>query len=141
VIDIDFFKNFNDHYGHNRGDDCLRTVADLLCSALQDMLARYGGEEFAVILGATDHDGAALLAEHCRVQVAQANILHRFSDVTDKVTVSIGHATVYPADGFHPEQLIKTADQALYEAKARGRNRAFGAANGGADNILSLLHA
>jgi len=125
MIDIDFFKNFNDHYGHDRGDDCLRSVAGLLRDALQrpdDMLVRYGGEEFAVILGATDYDGAAFLAERCRVQIAQANLPHRNSDVTDKVTVSIGHATIYPADGTHSEQLIKTADQALYEAKAGGRN-------------------
>ena len=144
MIDIDFFKKFNDHYGHNRGDDCLRSVAGLLCDALQrpdDMLTRYGGEEFAVILGATDYDGAAFLAERCRVQVAQANILHRFSDVSDNVTVSIGYATIYPAAGVHPEQLIKTADQALYEAKATGRNCAIGAAGDGANNILSLFQA
>ncbi|MEN8801013.1 MAG: diguanylate cyclase [Thiogranum sp.] len=143
IIDIDFFKNFNDQYGHDRGDDCLRSVAGLLCDALQrpdDMLARYGGEEFAVILGATDYDGAAFLAERCRTQIALANIPHRFSNVTDKVTVSIGHATICPADGTHPEQLIRAADQALYEAKAMGRNCAIGVADGGANSTLSRFH-
>jgi len=126
MIDIDFFKNFNDNYGHERGDNCLRRVAGLLCDALQrpeDMLTRYGGEEFAAILGATDHDGAAIVAERCRAQIAQANILHGFSEVSSKVTVSIGHATIYPVDEVLPEQLIKNADHALYQAKAAGRNR------------------
>lgn len=104
------------------------------------VLARYGGEEFAAILGATDYDGAASLAERCRAQIVQANILYRFSDVSNRVTVSIGHATIYPADGVHPEQLIKTAGLALYEAKAAGRNRTIGAAGDGANNILSLFH-
>ena len=143
MIDIDYFKNFNDHYGHDCGDDCLRRVAGLLCDALQrpgDMLTRYGGEEFAVILGATDHDGAAHVAERCRAQIAKASILHRFSEITNKVTISVGYATIYPANGLHPEQLIKTADKALYEAKATGRNRAIGAAGGDTDNILSLFH-
>ena len=143
MIDIDFFKNFNDHYGHDRGDDCLRGVADLLTAALQrpdDMLARYGGEEFAVILAATDNDGAAFMAERCRAQVAHARIPHRFSGAGDTVTVSVGHGTIYPADDIPPEQLIKIADQALYEAKAMGRNRAIGAAGDSASNILSLFH-
>lgn len=96
-------------------------------------------EEFAVIPGATDHDGAAFLAERCLAQIVQANIPYRFSWVADKVTVSIGHTTNYPAEGAHPKQLIKTADLALYEARAAGRNRAIGYAGGGVNNILSLF--
>lgn len=131
MIDIDHFKKINDHYGHDAGDDCLRSVAGLLHDTLQrpdDRLARYGGEEFAVILSSTGHKGAVFMAENCRAQVAQAGVLRRFSDDTGYVTVSVGHATIYPADGQQPEQLVYAADQALYEAKAGGRNCTRGAA-------------
>lgn len=131
LLDIDHFKEFNDTYGHQVGDDCLRVVAATVCNVLQhsaDSIARYGGEEFAVILPGTDLAGAMEVAEHLRRAVADANLHHiRNQDGGGRVTVSIGAATALSRVGGTvrmPEGLLLAADSALYKAKRNGRNRA-----------------
>ncbi|NVD98386.1 GGDEF domain-containing protein [Massilia sp. BJB1822] len=127
MIDIDHFKNFNDHYGHQRGDECLVRVASALSGMLQraaDLIARYGGEEFVLILPDTNAEQAAHMAEVLRARVIALHIPHAASGVELKqVTVSIGVATrtlEHPAEA---QELIGAADRALYDAKRDGRNR------------------
>jgi diguanylate cyclase (GGDEF)-like protein len=124
MVDIDHFKAYNDYYGHQAGDDCLRQVARLLQTVVArpgDLVARYGGEEFALILPQTQN-GAKKLGECCRATVAGSKIPHHASPVRPVVTVSVGVATMTPAVGEEPSRLVKTADQALYRAKLLGRN-------------------
>ncbi|MCG2750322.1 MAG: diguanylate cyclase [Desulfobacteraceae bacterium] len=126
MCDIDYFKSFNDTYGHQMGDDVLKKVATTLNSTIKrpgDLLARYGGEEFVVVLPNTDANGAALLAETLRNRVESLNIEHRGAQVRKVVTLSLGVATMIPSDGSAPEQLISEADKALYQAKNAGRNQ------------------
>jgi diguanylate cyclase (GGDEF)-like protein len=126
MVDVDAFKAFNDTYGHQRGDDCLRLVAATLSDGLAragDSVARYGGEEFAILLPGTDAAGAFLLAEKLRHQIARLAIPHRASAVAPHVTVSSGIAVRSPAAGEDPGLLVAAADQALYAAKNGGRNR------------------
>ena len=126
VIDIDFFKPYNDSYGHVQGDQCLREVAQILAGVLQrpaDLVARYGGEEFAAILPATDHDGAMRMAEVMREAIAACALPHRDSTVAPHVTVIIGVSTRKP-DGTDDERLlIEATDLGLHEAKRTGRTR------------------
>ncbi|SFJ12036.1 PAS domain S-box-containing protein/diguanylate cyclase (GGDEF) domain-containing protein [Paenibacillus sp. UNC496MF] len=125
LLDIDYFKAYNDTYGHLGGDMCLRTVASLLRAALKQpdrFVARYGGEEFAVVLPGTDGPEAAALAETLRAQVEGKEIAHANSKVSRFVTISLGVATVVPAFGSEEEALVSDADKCLYEAK-RARNR------------------
>jgi len=124
--DIDHFKEFNDTYGHQAGDDCLVRVAQAMEDTLNrpaDLAARYGGEEFVGLLVDTDAEGARLLAERVRVRVEGLEIEHAPSDVAAVLTVSLGAAAVVPTTGMRPEDLVNLADQALYAAKQRGRNR------------------
>lgn len=125
MIDIDFFKDFNDHYGHPAGDLCLRKVAEALSGCAKrasDTVARYGGEEFAVILPMMDQAGAKKLAEQIRDAVEKLAIPHAFSRVSKHVTISLGVYTGIP-DGDTPiEQFVANADRALYDAK-RDRNK------------------
>ncbi len=126
LIDIDFFKKYNDGYGHQGGDDCLQKVATALADTMRrssDMVARYGGEEFGVILPNTDIDGAIVIAEELRFSIEQLALKHEFSDVTDIVSISLGAAGIPPQCGDDPASLITLADAALYDAKETGRNR------------------
>ncbi len=125
MLDIDFFKLYNDHYGHQGGDDCLKRVAKGLESAIHretDFLARYGGEEFSTVLPDTDLNGAIKVAEEMRLTIKDLRIEHAKSKVTDIVSISIGVATVIPLQGMNQEILIAAADQALYRAKDEGRD-------------------
>ena len=126
LIDVDFFKPFNDNYGHQLGDDCLRMVASALAGALHrpaDFVARYGGEEFVVVLPGTDIKGALVTAETLRMAVESRNIKHEFSKAAKHVTISLGVASTIPRQDIEPKSLIVAADSALYEAKESGRNR------------------
>ncbi|WP_027858361.1 diguanylate cyclase [Marinobacterium jannaschii] len=130
LLDIDHFKQYNDHYGHLTGDGCLRTVAQTIKSSVrrvQDMACRYGGEEFAVILPETDIYGASQLGEKIRRQIAELQIKHDGLKPGATLTISIGIACMNPADVDSPHLLIEAADQAMYQAKADGRNRVVSA--------------
>ncbi len=123
--DIDFFKGYNDAYGHQAGDECLRRVAKVLAEAAHrpaDLAARYGGEEFIVLLVDTGPEGAATLAERMRVRVESLRIAHRASAVGAFLTASFGLATLVPRPGLRSEDLVERADRALYAAKQKGRN-------------------
>lgn len=126
MADIDHFKSYNDLYGHQAGDDCLRRVAGLLSSAVQrpaDLVARYGGEEFVVVLPQTDLAGAVQVAEKMCSLVRMHHIPHRGCPDHGVVTLSLGVAATLPSLRSHPEALIQTADHALYQAKHQGRNQ------------------
>lgn len=126
LCDVDFFKKFNDHYGHQAGDNCLRLVAAAIKGAVKrpaDLVVRYGGEEFAVILPNTDTRGAAKVAEQIRLGVRALEITHAQSTAHQNVSLSLGVASTVPHPQGSPATLIATADQALYQAKAEGRDR------------------
>lgn len=126
MLDIDYFKHYNDTYGHLAGDDCLRTVAATLNDKLPratDFVARFGGEEFAVVLDATDAEGAETVAAKLIQAIDDLNIEHSTSKVASHVTISLGIASAVPQPDHQPKQLIALADQALYQAKAAGRHR------------------
>ncbi|MBF0248890.1 MAG: GGDEF domain-containing protein, partial [Alphaproteobacteria bacterium] len=128
LIDIDHFKNFNDTYGHARGDDCLSTVSCAMGQAVvrsTDLLARYGGEEFACVLPETHAEGAFVMAEKLRQAVMGINMPHEGSSAAKIVTVSIGVATMTPEAGDHTSLLFAEADANLYRAKSDGRNRVY----------------
>ncbi|MCG8451903.1 MAG: diguanylate cyclase [Spirochaetales bacterium] len=130
IIDIDHFKLFNDNYGHLRGDECLRSVAQALTSSLKrfvDSVARFGGEEFIAVLPDTGREGALEVAERIRTTVIEQHIPHEYSPVSSVLTVSIGHATLVPQKGSDPLSLVESADRALYRAKKEGRNRSCAA--------------
>jgi two-component system, chemotaxis family, response regulator WspR len=128
LVDIDYFKRFNDSYGHQGGDECLRRVAGALAGAVRrasDLLARYGGEEFAAILPEVPHAGARTVAHALHEAVVALRLPHGASAVADHVTISLGVATLRPADlgDDPPAKLVALADEALYQAKREGRNR------------------
>ena len=126
MIDIDYFKAFNDAYGHLEGDDCLKLVASTLKNTLRrpgDFLARYGGEEFVVILPNTDDAGSAIIAEKLRASIERLDIAHVSSLCADYVTVSLGIVTRFSKQTETPDNLILAADRALYRSKNEGRNR------------------
>ena len=126
MIDVDFFKAFNDAYGHQRGDECLTAVAAALQAGLErsgDFVARYGGEEFVVILPEADEEAARLQGERLCAQVRHLSILHEMSAAAPIVTVSVGCAAVRPAQSAAAASLLARADLALYAAKREGRNR------------------
>ena len=128
LIDIDYFKAYNDEYGHVAGDDCLRTVAEKLKEVPQrggDVLARFGGEEFVAILPDTPYEFVQFMAEKFRSSVEETAITHASSKVSEVVTVCVGGATVIPDNNFRPLALVQMADQMLYKAKDQGRNQAF----------------
>jgi diguanylate cyclase (GGDEF)-like protein/PAS domain S-box-containing protein len=126
LCDVDYFKRYNDTYGHQAGDACLQKIADVLqktANRAGDLVARYGGEEFAIILGSTDALGARSLCYNIRWAIAELNIPHSASDVNSHVTLSIGICTMIPSLQVLPESLVAMADKALYKAKHQGRNR------------------
>lgn len=126
MVDVDFFKRFNDRYGHQAGDACLRAVAQALAEAVRrpyDLVARYGGEEFACILPNTDLPGAIEIAEKMQARIRGLGIEHAASDVDRVVTISLGVASITPAGDLDWQQLITMADKQLYEAKIKGRAR------------------
>ncbi len=126
LADVDYFKNFNDAFGHLAGDDCLRQVAQAIAHILNrpsDLVARFGGEEFAVILPQTNAAGAMKVAELIQSEIANIKVPHSRSLVSDYVTLSIGIVSVIPTATRSPKELIDEADQALYIAKQQGRNR------------------
>lgn len=125
-IDVDHFKRYNDHYGHQAGDDCLARIGKVLqgqALRVPDFVARYGGEEFVAIFPRTSRDGLATIAGRIVDAVAELAIEHAASDVAPQVTVSVGVASLTPERGNTPEQLLRMADAALYRAKELGRNR------------------
>lgn len=125
MIDIDYFKAFNDHYGHLAGDECLARVASTLGSSVRrpgDSVARYGGEEFVVLLANTGMIGAISVAESLRQAVDELNLPHARSPL-DRVTISLGVACAFPEPAGNAVALVEAVDRALYQAKAAGRNQ------------------
>jgi diguanylate cyclase (GGDEF)-like protein len=125
MIDVDWFKKYNDHYGHQAGDECLRSVAGFLASRVcrtGDLVARYGGEEFVFITPATDGDNALSMAQKICEAIQSLALPHAMS-AFGCVTISIGVAAMVPEEADAPEILVKAADLALYRAKGQGRNR------------------
>jgi diguanylate cyclase (GGDEF)-like protein len=127
LVDVDHFKRYNDAYGHQAGDRCLRRIAELLAACARrpsDLVARYGGEEFAILLPHTEADAAATQAMRCIAAVDEAQIPHRDSPVAPHVTLSVGVALARSRRPGAHETLLQAADRALYQAKAAGRHRA-----------------
>jgi diguanylate cyclase (GGDEF)-like protein/PAS domain S-box-containing protein len=125
LCDIDYFKRYNDTYGHLAGDECLAKVAQAIGRAVKrpaDLVARYGGEEFAIILPDTNHAGAVRVAQSIRAEIAALEIPHIASSVQPWITVSLGIASEYPTAAMSPQRIISKADRALYRAKDQGRN-------------------
>ncbi|MCX8083710.1 MAG: diguanylate cyclase [Calditerrivibrio sp.] len=126
MIDIDYFKLYNDTYGHISGDDCLKMVAKTIQISLKrptDLAARFGGEEFACILPETDMNDAQIVAERIKTNIDQLKLEHKTSAISSYVTVSIGGTSTVPTDHNSWEKLLKHADDALYNAKQTGRNK------------------
>jgi diguanylate cyclase (GGDEF)-like protein/PAS domain S-box-containing protein len=126
MLDIDYFKAYNDHYGHQQGDACLVRVAAELASMLQrplDLIARYGGEEFAVVLPEMDEEHSRAMGEAMRTRVESLQLTHMHAGEKQHVTISVGVATLTTTQAADIHALIGAADRALYEAKRQGRNR------------------
>jgi diguanylate cyclase (GGDEF)-like protein/PAS domain S-box-containing protein len=126
MCDVDFFKKYNDQYGHQAGDACLKAVAEVIRKKVRrpsDLIARYGGEEFAVIMPETNLKGAWFVAESVRQELVRKRIPHCQSLAAQYVTISCGIASIYPRMYVTPKTLIERADKSLYKAKQQGRNR------------------
>ncbi len=126
LVDIDFFKEYNDNYGHQAGDTCLKQVTETMSNCIKrssDIVARYGGEEFAVILPDMVEADALELAEIMRKKIEELNISHLFSSACKYVTISLGVHSVIPSDEMSMEKFIKITDNALFKAKKENRNR------------------
>ncbi|MDJ1185061.1 diguanylate cyclase domain-containing protein [Roseofilum casamattae] len=128
LADVDYFKLYNDTYGHVTGDECLQSVANIMKKVVQysaALVARYGGEEFAIILPNASSEYALQVADLIRSNIEGLRIPHARSQVSDRVTVSLGVASRLPSSDLSPEHLIASADRALYYAKQHGRNRVY----------------
>lgn len=126
LADVDYFKEYNDRYGHLQGDDCLRQVAEALgrsATRARDFVARFGGEEFVLILPETDAKAAALVAERCHQAIEQLAIPHDRSAICARLTISLGVTTLVPGTEDDIQRFINLADRLLYQAKKLGRNR------------------
>lgn len=126
MIDIDFFKKYNDYYGHQKGNECISTISDILRMNTQcrnGFVARYGGEEFVIVMPDTDAKEAKKIAEKIRSLVEEKEIEHKASELYRYITISIGIATIKPAESISFNTLITRADYVLYEAKSTGRNK------------------
>ncbi len=126
LLDIDYFKKYNDKYGHQQGDECLKSVAKLIIASLHreaDIPIRYGGEEFLVILPLTDVPGAVLVAENIKNAIEKEKIEHENSEIKKHLTISVGVAGTTPTNAINLDDLIEQADKALYKSKEEGRNR------------------
>ena len=129
MLDVDFFKRFNDHYGHQLGDDCLRQIATTLRTGLRrpaDLVARYGGEEFGCILPDTNFNDAMAIARELELQVRKQAIAHADSDTAPIVTISLGVAGREVSTPSNVDALLAAADAQLYKAKRTGRGRVCG---------------
>lgn len=125
-LDIDLFKEFNDSFGHQHGDECLKRVSYSINDSVRrskDFVARYGGEEFIIVLPETDSEGATTVAERIRRDIQDLQIENPGNELGPFVTVSIGVSSVIPSSDILKENLISLADEALYEAKYSGRNK------------------
>ncbi|CAK0774848.1 two-component system, chemotaxis family, response regulator WspR [Gammaproteobacteria bacterium] len=126
MVDVDYFKAYNDHYGHTAGDGCLKGVVDAIVSVVRkppDAVARYGGEEFVCILPGNDLAGTALVGQRVLDEIRSRRLPHTFSGIADIVTVSIGGTSLAPEADQTPNVLVEVADRYLYRAKGEGRNR------------------
>lgn len=126
LCDVDYFKSYNDHYGHQAGDACLKRLAAAMRNTLKrpaDLVARYGGEEFAIILPSTAMQGAIAVAQAIQKAIKLLRLPHIQSQISDFITVSFGVSSIIPTHNLRAETLITTADEALYEAKKQGRDR------------------
>lgn len=125
LLDIDYFKQYNDHYGHIQGDDCLKRVAAALGKVgtrARDFFARYGGEEFILVLPETDAESAHRVAERCRAAIFKEQIPHEKSDAGQMLTISLGVGTILPTHKDDQTAFMEMVDRQLYQAKQRGRN-------------------
>ena len=125
MLDIDYFKKYNDTYGHQAGDETLVKVAKAISETMRrpaDIVARYGGEEFVVVLPNVAQEDAAKLSEIIRAKIEDLEIEHKLSSINKFLTMSLGIASIVPSSDSSPEELLKKADKALYNAKIRGRN-------------------
>ncbi len=125
IIDIDFFKEYNDFYGHLQGDDCLKQVAETLNNVKarsRDFFGRFGGEEFIMLLPEADENAAWSIAERCRQALFKKQIPHEQSKVSQLLTISLGVSTMIPSHDDEHNELISRADKQLYQAKQKGRN-------------------
>ena len=131
MIDVDFFKAYNDRHGHLAGDECLKRIAQALqiVNRASDLVSRYGGEEFVAVLSGTDPANALMIAERMRARVRNLHLAHGGSTVGPVITVSLGVASQVPSSAITPEELLLKADQALYRAKSNGRDRNRGDGN------------
>lgn len=126
MVDIDEFKNYNDNYGHLKGDEVIKAVAETMEKALlrpEDIVGRYGGEEFLAVMPNVDTQGAEVVAKRIMDEIKKLNIRHEFSSVEEHVTVSIGIATLLPSPDIKKQVLVNLADKKMYEAKNKGRNQ------------------
>jgi diguanylate cyclase (GGDEF)-like protein len=129
MLDIDFFKRYNDNYGHTQGDVCLRSVAQAISSRVNrpyDLVARFGGEEFICVLPNTDFEGALFVAQQIVDSIIALKIPHEYSDAMKFVTISAGLASLVPTKDIEMLSVIEAADKQLYESKDKGRNRVSG---------------